>query len=479
MRRFVDSIKGRVVIAFVVFVALSYMGGLWLYSVRSEAAIDLLHDTLVADRIALLTRAAEARSKKSDFVVEAVKRDGLSGVVVTSDGNTTNDANRADLLQHLVGAFLNRENDRGIVVTFLRHKSTPGTDSTIGFINAAAHLGEHHRVYTPISEIKHEGTIVASVTLADGSTLKMAVPAMTATSFSLSNLGSAIAAVVFFAIVAAIWVLNRWTQPLVHFAAAADRLGADIRAPSLVVEGLYEVRTAAKAFNRMQEQILRLVDDRSAMAAAIAHDLGTPVTRLRLRAEEIEDPTIKERVLDDIEQMQRMMTSTLEYSRLGSDSSHSEIFDLASLADAVCSEFMDLGGNVTLTAPPRLSVVSDPVSIRRILANLVDNAVRYAGAVCVEIRSSKSSVTILVDDNGPGIPPEFRATALAPFRRLSTSDGSNARGTGLGLAIAHHLVVRLGGKMELRDSLFGGLRVALSFPQHAQQQGAERQRVGT
>jgi len=463
VRRFVDTLKGRIVVAFVLFVALSHMGGLWLYSIRSEAAIELLHDALVAERIALSARAAEAQGRP-DLHAKPLKSNGLDHDRITLIADATHDQGRGDLLKHLVSAFLDRNSDDGIDVQFLMHKAAPGIDRIIGFINAAAHLGEHHRIYTPISEIKHEGTIVARIALADGSTLTLTVPAMTATSFSMSNLGAAIAAVAFFIALASIWILNRWTQPLVHFAAAADRLGNDIRAPSLAVDGFYEMRIAARAFNRMQKRMQSLIDDQSAMAASIAHDLGTPVTRLRLRAEEIDDSRLKELVLGDIDQMHKMMSSTLEFSRLDSDSVRFEPFDLASLVDAVCSEFIDLGGDVSVEGPVRLPIESDPISVRRILSNLIDNAVRYGGTVNVKIESSGSSASILVDDNGPGIPEALRATALAPFRRLQMSNGNDRRGSGLGLAIANHLISRLGGTLSLLDSPHGGLRVAVWLP---------------
>lgn len=469
MRRFLDSIKGRVGIAFVIFVGLANMAGLWLYSVRSEVAINLLHDALVAERIATMVRIADVQSKKPDAIAALVHGNDPRDVANGSQTKAILDGDRSDLLRHLVGTFLNRRTDSGITVEYLEHEFTAGSDKAVNFINAASHLDRHHQLYTPISEISRSGTIIADIALSDGSKLKLAIPAMRATSFSPSNLGGAIVAVVIVAMLAAIWMLNRWTQPLVHFAAAADRLGADIKAPPLPVEGLYEVRTAAKAFNRMQERIQRLVEDTNAMAAAIAHDLGTPVTRLRLRAEEIDDVDIKAQVLSDIEQMRRMMSSTLEFARLNSDQINSETFDLASLTEAVCSDYIDLGEDVTISGPSRLSIVSDPTSMRRILANIIDNAVKYGGSARVALAREENAVRILVDDDGPGIPAELRAAALAPFRRLPSLRNQDARGTGLGLAVAQHLVARLGGQIELCCSSSGGLRVMLVFARRGQQ----------
>lgn len=463
MRRFFDSIKGRVAVALVLFVMVAQLSGLWFYSARSEAAIDLLHDTLMAERMALIVRSVDltpAADRKD--VTAALNGLGLQAEVPDAIGDV--DTMRSHLMRHLLGAFLGRPNDAGIGVQYaLKWRASP-TERTVSLVNTAAHMDEHHRAYTPIAEIKREGTIVADVVLTDGSRLKMAVPALTATSFSPYNLGGALTTVALSALLAVIWLLHRWTQPLMHFAAAADRLGSDIKAAPLAVQGLYEVRTAAHAFNRMQERIQKLVEDRSAMAAAIAHDLGTPITRLRLRAEEIEDPGVKGQVLNDIEQMRRMMSSTLEFSRLNSDTLPIERIDLTSLVEAVCSDFIDLGGSIKLSAPPRLLIESDPMSIRRVMINLLENAVRYGNEVHVALEKGALSVRLLVDDDGPGIPMELRATALAPFCRLQRFEGEIPQGSGLGLAIAHNLAARLGGNIELGVSPLGGLRVAIVLP---------------
>jgi len=464
VRRYFDSIKGRVVAAFVVFVTLAHMGGLWLYSVRSEAAIDLLHDTLVAEQVALLVRVAEASSQTPHSAAAALKPSILNGDGSLDDGASTRDANRSDVLRHLLGALLGREADAGINVEYAQYKSANGKTAAVNLINAAAHLGEHHQRSTPISEIKLEGKITAQVVLANGHSLTIVVPALTATSFSLSNLGAAIAAVVLLTMLAAIWMLNRWTQPLAQFAAAATRLGADIGAPPLPPDGLHEVRSAANAFNEMQSRIRRLIEDRSAMAAAIAHDLGTPVTRLRLRAEEIEDEVTKQQILNDIEQMRRMMSSTLEYSRASSESLKPEPFDLTSLAQAVCTDFTDLGCDVSFHAIGRQSIVSDATAVRRVLLNLLDNAIKHGRMARVSLEGNGTSVRMLVDDTGPGIPVELREVALAPFRRLDAANGEACAGSGLGLAVAQNLVTRLGGQIELQDSPLGGLRAIVVLP---------------
>jgi signal transduction histidine kinase len=275
------------------------------------------------------------------------------------------------------------------------------------------------------------------------------------------------------AIVAA-WALRRWTQPLMSFARAAERLGTDINAPTLPERGLYEVRTAAVAFNQMQGRIRRLLEDRSAMAGAIAHDLGTPVTRLRLRAEEIDDDALRAKMLDDIEQMRRMMTATLEFSRLTSDLGRIEQFDLRSLVQEVCDGLIDLGASVEFDADAIIPIRSDPINLRRALANLIENATKYGKNVLVRVALADGKVSLTILDNGPGIPPELHETVFRPFFRLPNDNPTILPGTGLGMTIARSTIVRLGGTVQLFNRKPHGLQVIVSLPISGQVNDADR-----
>jgi signal transduction histidine kinase len=213
-------------------------------------------------------------------------------------------------------------------------------------------------------------------------------------------------------------VVQRWTQPLTYFAAAAERLGTDLHAPPMSETGPFEVRTAARAFNRMQDRIRRLVEDRMALAAAIAHDLGTPVTRLRLRAEDIDDEQIRKPILADLQQMRRMITATLGFARLDFSVERPEVFDLMSLIERVADDLVDGGDDVVIKGPPHLPIRSKPIALQRVLFNVVDNAIKYGKR---PTSRSASAVTWLRSRSRTMVPEFLRPVRqrFEPFRRFA------------------------------------------------------------
>jgi signal transduction histidine kinase len=472
VNRYLDTIKGRLIVGVATLLVGAHVIGLWLYATRSRSAIALLHDTLIAERISTLVRTAEFISADERARFLAL----LDAEPITSRQPSfpSTEKDRADLTRHLIGAILGRPNDEGITVAYSLSAGGGVEDRTSLMVNAAAHMDEHHRAFTPIAEIERIGTIVSTVTLMDGTKAKFTVPALGAKSFSFFNLSAALAAMIASSAIIAAWALRHWTQPLVNFARAAERLGTDINAPTLPESGIYEVRIAAVAFNQMQERVRRLLEDRSAMAGAIAHDLGTPVTRLRLRAEEIIDDELRAQMLDDIEQMRRMMADTLEFSRSTSALGRVEQFDLRSLTQAVCDDLIDLGASIAFDADAIVPIHSDPVNLRRALSNLIENASKYGSNVFVRIVSADGHVSINIEDNGPGIPPELHEAVFRPFFRMPNDNTSNSSGTGLGMTIARSTIVRLGGTVKLFNLKPHGLRVIVSLPMCGQVNDADR-----
>ena len=305
------------------------------------------------------------------------------------------------------------------------------------------------------------------IELSDGTWVEAVAPLLSISPFSPWMVGAALGAMLTSVLLVAGWVLQRWTQPLTYFAAAAERLGTDIHAPSLSEKGPLEVRIAARTFNRMQDRIRRLVEDRMALAAAIAHDLGTPVTRLRLRAEEIDDEQIRGPILADLQQMRRMITATLGFARLDFSVEAPEVLDLMSLVERVADDLVDGGDDVVIKGPPHLAVRSKPIALQRALFNVVENAVKYGKRADIQVAEGGNTVEITVEDDGPGIPEAFQAEIFEPFRRLPQSNGG-LEGTGLGLTVARSLVRSLGGEITLANRAERGLRVSISLPSRPQ-----------
>jgi len=262
----------------------------------------------------------------------------------------------------------------------------------------------------------------------------------------------------------AIWAARRVTKPLTQFAEAADRLGVDVGAPPLPVTGSGELKKAADAFNRMQERIRRLVDDRTRMLAAISHDLRTMLTRLRLRAEFIEDAEQQEKAVADIDAMATMLDETLAFARDDSAGEPRTEVDLAELVRSFCA---DAGTAVTFAGPSELAYRCRPVALKRALSNLIDNAVKYGEHAEVALGVSGESIELTIADRGPGIPPEERERVFVPFHRLEPSRSRETGGTGLGLAVARTIIHRHGGEIVLEDRPGGGLLVRVTLPRAA------------
>ncbi len=266
------------------------------------------------------------------------------------------------------------------------------------------------------------------------------------------------------ALTLAVAAAHRLTRPLRRFAAAADRLGVDTRAAPLPEQGSRELRNAASAFNRMQLRLQRLIDDRTRVLAAVAHDLRTALTRLRLRTEFIDDCEQRAKAVVDLDQMQAMLEATLTFARDDSQAEPRTALDLAALLHSLCDDLADAGRPARCSAPPRLSLQGRPVALRRVFANLIDNALAYGRCAEVAVAEQGDEVVVRVCDRGPGIPEELREKVFEPFFRLEGSRSRATGGAGLGLAVARTLVRRQGGDVTLGPRPGGGLEVSVSLP---------------
>jgi signal transduction histidine kinase len=263
---------------------------------------------------------------------------------------------------------------------------------------------------------------------------------------------------------AAVWAAHRITRPLRQYAQAADRFGVDVRAPPMPEHGSRELRRAAGAFNRMQERLRRFVDDRTMMLAAISHDLRTVLTRLRLRAEFIEDGEQQDKAIADIDEMQAMLDETLSFARDDAREEAAVETDLAALLQSLCHTLADTGRAVRFDGPDRLMLQGRPVFLRRAFSSLLDNALRYGDRAEVSLSHIDGEAVVGILDHGPGNPPLMREKVFAPFFRLEGSRSRETGGTGLGLASA--VFHRHGGHISLHDGPAGGLLVRINLPMY-------------
>ncbi len=262
--------------------------------------------------------------------------------------------------------------------------------------------------------------------------------------------------------------VRRITRPLRTLAAAADSFGRGQDGESVAEAGPEEVRRTIHAFNEMQDRLRRFVADRTGMLAAISHDLRTPITTLRLRAEFIEDPEIRDKILETLDEMQQMTEATLAFLREDAAREDSRQVDLAALIQSLCDDLADTGQEVAFVGAGRTPFVCRPVALKRALANLIENAVAYGDRARVALREEESELCIVIDDDGPGVPPERMEAVFEPFVRLEESRSRETGGVGLGLAIARSIARGHGGDVALENRPEGGLRAVFRLPKAGQ-----------
>jgi signal transduction histidine kinase len=255
-------------------------------------------------------------------------------------------------------------------------------------------------------------------------------------------------------LIAAIAVLTARSllAPLSQLATAADALG---RSPEIIETPRPAIREFAaihSAFDTMQKRLKRFVSERTHMLASISHDLRTPLTRLRLQAEYVADHELRDGMLANIDAMGDMLTETLSFAEGDATADASGPFDLASILISLCDEASDAGAEAEYNGPDHVTAFGKRIAIRRMLSNLIDNALRYGGVARVSLREDATDWMVVVADDGPGIPPELFEQAFEPFQRLESSRNRETGGTGLGLSIARDIVLAHGGQISLANA---------------------------
>jgi signal transduction histidine kinase len=260
------------------------------------------------------------------------------------------------------------------------------------------------------------------------------------------------------------WLFSRRiAAPIAALAAGAERLGRDPRAPALEVVGSAEVSAAAAAFNEMQERLRRYVDERMGMLGAIAHDLRTPLTRLRFRVEATPD-RLREKLIADIDQMDAMVSSVLGFVRDAAQPRDHRKLEVSSLVETVMDEAALTGADAAIDRVERVVVDGDPLALKRLFVNLVDNAVKFGSTARARVLAEGDMAVIEVDDDGPGMPESEIERVFEPFHRVETSRSRETGGIGLGLSVARAVARGHGGDVVLRNRASGGLRARVSLP---------------
>jgi protein-histidine pros-kinase len=266
--------------------------------------------------------------------------------------------------------------------------------------------------------------------------------------------------------VAALFGARMLARPIQRLGHAAAELGTDLNRPPIAETGTAEARQAARVFNQMQQRIRQNVEERGRFLAAVSHDLRTPLTRMKLRVERLQEDAARDKLREDIAEMAAMLNATLSYLRDEASAEPWQLLDVTALLESMVEDAVE-AGEVVAVSGHAAPLLTRPVALRRCLSNLLQNALRYGHSARIGIDDTKALLTIEIRDAGPGIPEDQMEAVFQPFVRLENSRNRSTGGVGLGLAIAREAATQCGGTLTLENAPGGGLTARLALKRAA------------
>jgi len=260
-----------------------------------------------------------------------------------------------------------------------------------------------------------------------------------------------------------IFLIGLITRPLNDLRLAAQNFAHGLNISPVKESGSLDIRETMKSFNSMQHQVADEIKKRTTTLAAISHDIRTPLTALRIKAELIDDLEVKENLVSSINKMEKITASGLDFLRGENREENFRLIDLVSLVESECIDFIELGSKVHFTSNGSILLNCRPVALARALKNLIENAIKYAGEAFIEVRKEKNYIFITVADQGEGIPEEQLDFVVEPFNRLSSAREDRAGGFGLGLAIVKSIIQGHNGEFILKSNFPHGLLVTIKL----------------
>ncbi len=467
MRLWPDTLTGRALVVMLAGIVLSNAIGIAIFSGERLDLLTSARGNRLAERVSAAARLMDdSRPEERRKMVRRLRRPGLR--MFWSLDPITENINldwQTGLVRGALSAQLeNYEPDR----LRLSVSTRPHFKNAAGAAYAGKSKGG--RQETSMWRDEHgkpggsKGILLGAYRLTDGSWLNFAAPLSAFRPFWMTRFFLAIVGTTLIVLAISVWAVRRAIRPLSMFEGAAERLGVDMNAPPLPEEGPREVRRASHAFNEMQGRLQTFVRDRTQMLAAISHDLKTPITRLRLRAEFIDSDEQKVKMLSDLDDIQSMINATLSFARDDFANEKQRSFDLAVLLRGICDEFQDLGADVSSRGPAHLACIGRPSALKRAFSNLIDNSIKYGGACAVSCKLESGSCIVLIKDRGPGLNESDRERVFEPFYRIEDSRSRETGGVGLGLPIARSIIRGHGGEVLLSNRAEGGARATITLP---------------
>jgi signal transduction histidine kinase len=468
------SLFGQTLLILLAGLIVSHAIGSWIYMADREQAVRAVGGFAAAQRIANLTRLVQEAPREWRERIVAALSDQTLRVSLSAQPPTFEGANEDGAISQTIKEFLA---DQVPTTSTMRprvavsastdppfaswHPRGPGpTMGPASMVGPSPMMGRGPMMHG----LGGFRNLQVAMPLPDGQWLSFATNLPdSGPAFSRQFLVSmAVMAIIILGV--SIWVVRRVTAPLASLAGAAERLGRDVTAPPLPETGTIETRQASRAFNDMQVRLRNLIENRTRLLAAISHDLRTPLTLLRLRAENVGDREERDKMLATIAEMDSMIEATLKFARDEAEAEPPRPTDLTALLQSITDDMSDAGLPVTMEPAQPIIYECRPTALKRALTNLIDNAVKYGKGAHAAIDSTSTTIEITIDDEGSGVPESELKRVFEPFYRIEESRNRDTGGVGLGLAIAQSAVQAHGGQVTLSNRPAGGLRAVVGLP---------------
>ncbi|HEY7742811.1 MAG TPA: ATP-binding protein [Burkholderiales bacterium] len=418
----------------------------------------------IADVVGLLETLNPAERRRIVSILSAPPMTiSLDQPPLAAGGQDSDMGARALLFETMLRRFLG--DGRPVAVRVAEAPATPLKPAMKRGVKGPGMHGDWTPPWAAMHDASPSGlSFVAQVRLRDGALITFDARPPTQTASWPYRLLVSIA-VLLVAVIAVSLIAVRWTtHPLNALADAADELGRNIHRRPLEEKGPLEVARAARAFNTMQARLAGYIRDRTRVLAAMSHDLKTPITRLRLRAELLGDPLMREKFTRDLDEMESMVGATLDFLRGQESGEPAQPVDVMALLESLQADLRETGGQVEIEGAPRKPYPGAPQALKRCIGNLAENAVKYGRSARVLVDDNDARLEIRIHDMGPGLPPDQLEKVFEPFYRVEDSRSRETGGTGLGLTIARGIAEAHGGRLSLRNRAEGGLEATLELP---------------
>lgn len=436
MIRLLDTLVARLILVSLIGIVLVHLASLWTYEHVLDQELTIAHESRLAERVISI--------KRSIMLVPETQRESIA-----------HDFSSGPIDAHW-------SQTRG---------ATPGGPGAEVWQGLTTRIKEQAPELAPDDIVVGTSTdphvALLSIRLPDASWLNVSLfaasPSGSGGNGTLLSTTLMATGVVLLSLFIARWL----TEPLRRMAEDVTALSLDNPRSEIPERGPVEVRQLAAAFNEMRRRIAGLITRRTRSLAAVSHDLRTPLTRLKLRLNDVGNADLQRAMGSDIAEMEQMIDATLSYLRGDEASEPQRVLDLGALLQTIVDEARDAGHEATLRSPGRVVVTARHLALKRALSNLASNSIRFGSQVIVTVDESRDGVHVTISDNGPGIPEDQLAAVLEPFVRLELSRNPETGGVGLGLAIAKTNIEADGGTLSLRNRPEGGLSAIVHLPLHA------------